>query len=102
MLGLADGTTENAAVAKGLLEDLVARGVSPEQRQLFVLDSSKALRAAIDMVFGQEHPGNVVVSTRSRMTPAIFQASQTRGPAAHEGSLPIAGGGRDPAAQGAS
>ena len=55
VLGLADGATENAVVVKGLLEDLVARGVSPEQRRLFVIDGSKALRAAIDTVFGQEH-----------------------------------------------
>ena len=56
VLGLADGATENAVVVKGLLEDLLARGVSPEQRRLFVIDGSKALRAAIDMVFGQDNP----------------------------------------------
>ena len=56
VLGLADGATENAVVVKGLLEDLLARGVSPEQRRLFVIDGSKALRAAIDMVFGQGNP----------------------------------------------
>lgn len=44
-----------SSVCKGLLEDLVARGVSPEQRRLFVIDGSKALRAAIDMVFGQDN-----------------------------------------------
>ncbi|MFV0445761.1 MAG: IS256 family transposase [Planctomycetaceae bacterium] len=56
VLGFREGATENAEVAKGLLEDLVARGVSPFQRRLFVIDGSKALRKAIDQVFGTEHP----------------------------------------------
>lgn len=56
MLGLAQGATENAVVVKALLEDLVARGVSPERRRLFVIDGSKALRTAIDMVFGPDNP----------------------------------------------
>ncbi|MGH9555708.1 MAG: IS256 family transposase [Terriglobales bacterium] len=52
VLGLWQGATENATVCKALLEDLVARGVNPERRYLFVLDGSKALRAAVDKVFG--------------------------------------------------
>jgi len=56
ILGLADGATENAVVVKGLLEDLVERGVSPGRRRLFVIDGSKALRAAIDTVFGTDNP----------------------------------------------
>lgn len=56
VLGLADGATENAVVVKGLLEDLVARGVTPERRRLFVIDGSKALRSAIDAVYGEENP----------------------------------------------
>ena len=56
LLGLADGATENAVVVKGLLEDLVERGVSPEKRRLFVIDGSKALRAGIDAVFGADNP----------------------------------------------
>ena len=56
VLGLAEGATENAVVAKELLEDLVARGVSPERKRLFVIDGSKALRKAIDEVFGKHHP----------------------------------------------
>ena len=39
-------------MAKGLLEDLVRRGVKPDRKYLFVIDGSKALRAAIDAVFG--------------------------------------------------
>jgi len=52
VLGLWQGATENTTVSKALLEDLVARGLDPERRYLFVLDGSKALRAAVDKVFG--------------------------------------------------
>ena len=56
MLGLREGATENAVVVKDLLADLVTRGVDPARRRLFVVDGSKALRAAIDAVFGPQHP----------------------------------------------
>jgi putative transposase len=56
VLGLTEGATENAVVVKGLLEELVERGVRPERRRLFVIDGSKALRKAIDDVFGKQHP----------------------------------------------
>jgi len=52
LLGLWQGATENATVCTALLEDLVARGLSTERRYLFVLDGSKALRAAVEKVFG--------------------------------------------------
>lgn len=53
VLGLWQGATENATVCKALLEDLVERGLDPERRYLFVLDGSKALRAAAEKVFGE-------------------------------------------------
>ncbi len=56
VLGLREGATENAVVAKALLEDLVARGLDPKRRRLFVIDGSKALRKAIDEVFGDGTP----------------------------------------------
>lgn len=56
VLGFREGATETAEVAKALLEDLVARGVSPTPQRLFVIDGAKALRAAIDQVFGTDHP----------------------------------------------
>ncbi len=56
VLGLAEGASENQVVAKGLLENLVARGLDPRRRYLFVIDGSKALRAAIDAVFGERNP----------------------------------------------
>jgi putative transposase len=52
VLGLWQGATENTAVVKDLLEDLVARGLNTERRYLFVIDGAKALRAAIERVFG--------------------------------------------------
>ena len=52
VLGLWQGATENTAVVKDLLEDLVTRGLSAERRYLFVVDGAKALRAAIERVFG--------------------------------------------------
>lgn len=51
-LALRERATENAAVAKALLEDLVERGLSTEQATLFMIDGSKALRRAIRDVFG--------------------------------------------------
>ncbi len=56
VLGLADGAGENAVVVKGLLEDLVRRGVRPGRRRLFVIDGSKALRSAIEAVYGEDNP----------------------------------------------
>lgn len=56
VLGIAEGASENQVVAQGLLERLVAQGLDPKRRYLFVIDGSKALRAAIDAVFGGENP----------------------------------------------
>ena len=56
ILGLTEGATENAVVVKGLLEELVERGVTPGRKRLFVIDGSKALRAAIDAVYGKDNP----------------------------------------------
>jgi len=56
VLGLCEGATENAAAVKDLLADLVARGLDPQQKRLFVIDGSKALRTAINAVFGPHTP----------------------------------------------
>jgi transposase-like protein len=52
VLGLREGATENAAVVIGLLEELCERGLSSEIATLFVIDGSKALRAAIQRLWG--------------------------------------------------
>jgi transposase-like protein len=54
LLGLASGASENAAVAKDLLADLIRRGLDPQAQYLFVIDGSKALRSALDEVFGEK------------------------------------------------
>jgi putative transposase len=53
LLGLRQGATENAAVCSALLEDLRERGVPTDVPTLFVLDGSKALRAAVQRVWGK-------------------------------------------------
>lgn len=52
VMGIWQGTTENAELCKALIEDLVERGLSTEHKILFVIDGSKALRKAIKDVFG--------------------------------------------------
>jgi putative transposase len=52
-LGLWEGSTENATLARTLLADLVDRGLDPEPAILFVIDGGKALRRAIKDVFGE-------------------------------------------------
>lgn len=56
VLGLVEGASENAVSATVLLEDLVDRGIDPERRYLFVIHGSKALRSAINRVFGPKSP----------------------------------------------
>ena len=56
VLGIHEGATENAAACKDLLEDLVARGLDPKRKRLFVIDGSKALRSAIHAVFSSQTP----------------------------------------------
>ena len=56
VLGIREGATENSTMVTELLEDIVARGVDPKRKMLFVIDGSKALRAAINAVFGAQQP----------------------------------------------
>jgi len=56
VLGIQQGATENAAAVEDLLEQLVARGIDPKAKRFFVIDGAKALRAAINQVFGSQHP----------------------------------------------
>ena len=56
VLGIQPGATENSAAVEDLLQQLVARGVDPKAKRLFVIDGAKALRTAINKVFGAQHP----------------------------------------------
>lgn len=54
VLGLWEGTTENAQVAGALLDDLVARGLDVSRGLLFVIDGARALQKAIRDRFGEQ------------------------------------------------
>ena len=56
ILGTEPGATENAAAVKRLLTRLRDQGLPTDRKYLFVLDGAKALRAAIEEVFGAEQP----------------------------------------------
>jgi len=52
VLAVALGATENAAVVKALLADLVERGLQPDIARLFIVDGAKALSRAVRDTFG--------------------------------------------------
>jgi putative transposase len=56
VLGIKEGASENETVVTALLAELVARGVKPGRRRLFVIDGSRALRNAIAAVYGHDNP----------------------------------------------
>lgn len=53
ILGLAEGSTENSAVATGLLNNLIERGLDLSQPMLAVIDGGKGLRKALVDVMGE-------------------------------------------------
>src|SRR5215813_7771231 len=56
ILGIAAGATENAAAVKRLLTHLRDQGLPTDRKYLFVIDGAKALRCAIEEVFGGDQP----------------------------------------------
>lgn len=56
ILGIEPGATENAAAVMRLLTHLREQGLPTDRKYLFVIDGAKALRAAIEEVFGGEQP----------------------------------------------
>lgn len=72
-LGLWEGSTENATLARTLLADLVDRGLDPEQAILFVIDGGKAIRRAIKDVYSASVRWYIgVTGTRSAMSATCF------------------------------
>ena len=75
MLAVALGATENAAVVKALLADLVERGLKPDM-PLFIVDGAKALSRAVRDTFGdfaliqrcQIHKGRNIIE---RLDPSL-------------------------------
>jgi len=53
VLGLCDGPSESESVCRGLLRNLIERGLVVERARLFVIDGSAGLRKAIRSTFGQ-------------------------------------------------
>jgi transposase-like protein len=53
-LGVAEGTTENAAVCTRLVSNLAERGLDASRGVLFVVDGGKAIAKAIRAVFGDK------------------------------------------------
>ena len=76
VLAVALGATENAAVVKALLADLVERGLQPDIARLFIVDGAKALSRAVRDTFGdfaliqrcQVHKGRNIVE---RLDPSL-------------------------------
>jgi transposase-like protein len=56
IMGISAGATENAAAVKELLARLREQGLPTDRKFLFVIDGAKALRAAIEEVFGDDQP----------------------------------------------
>ena len=52
VLGVVEGSTENEAVCRRLLSNLVDRGLPVERARLVVIDGGKGLRKAVRNVFG--------------------------------------------------
>ncbi len=61
-LGLAEGSTENAAVCQALLSSLIERGLPTDRALLFVIDGGKAIRKAI-----ADHYGALALVGRCRL-----------------------------------
>jgi transposase-like protein len=53
VLGLREGSTENATLCREMLSGIVARGVPADRSVLVVIDGGKGLRKAVTQVFGQ-------------------------------------------------
>jgi putative transposase len=53
VLGLWEGATENEIACKAMLEDLSARGLTPNRSRLFIIDGSKGLYAALRRAYGK-------------------------------------------------
>jgi putative transposase len=93
VLGLREGATENAAVVRALLGELVERGLDPDRSLLVVIDGAKALHKAVVEVFGthaliqrcREHKKRNVTEAlperlRATVRSAMSQAYATRDP----------------------
>jgi putative transposase len=56
IMGIEAGATENAAAVKRVLVRLRDQGLALDRKYLFVIDGAKALRTAIEELFGADQP----------------------------------------------
>jgi putative transposase len=56
IMGIETGATENAAAVKRVLTHLRDQGLPTDRKYLFVIDGAKALRAALEELFGADQP----------------------------------------------
>lgn len=52
ILGLIEGSTENAKICSDLLQNIIDRGLDAKDKRLFVLDGGKGLHKSVKDVFG--------------------------------------------------
>lgn len=64
ILGIREGTSENAVISLALLDHLVERGLDLGRTRLFVIDGSKELRKAVGYVFGDPVSSSAAGATR--------------------------------------
>lgn len=52
VLGIREGTTENAVICTDLLNDVIERGLKPDEKRLIIIDGGKGLKKSVKDVFG--------------------------------------------------
>lgn len=88
VLGIQVGATENAAAVKQLLTNLRDQGLPTGRKYLFVIDGAKALRAAIDEVFGTGSAGAALPQSQdAKCHRRAAERAATPRPEPHAGSL---------------
>ena len=83
-LGLQESYSENSAEVEQLLRNLVNRGLSTDQKMLFVLDGSPSLHKAVTAVFGDSariqrcklHKKRNIERRMAQQNRALFMAKQ--------------------------
>ncbi len=59
VLGIIEGSTENAKICTDLIQNMIKRGLDAEENRLFVLDGGKGLHKAVDRQRDRDLSGNI-------------------------------------------
>ena len=98
VLGIQQGATENAAAVEDLLQQLVARGVDPKAKRLFVIDGAKASGGDQQSVW-RAAPGAALPQSQNReRMPALARGTESAGESRHARQLQAGSERRDGAA----